>query len=595
LLLALAVAFAYANSLKVEFIYDDYAFVYNNEAIRTFTPLSKFLFSNEAFSQPVNYHVYRPLASFSFAINYAFGSLSPFGYHFVNVLFHTLNVFLLFLVLRKIGFRSGPSFAAAIVFAIHPVHTEAVTWISGRGNVLFLFFFLIAYLLYMKADADDETKRLVLIFGAAAAYGLALLAKEMAMPLPAILFGHDLYFHPERSRRERLRRFWVFVPFILVAIIYVLTRSYVLGKVAQVSYHGGSSYMTFLLMLKAFAIYARLLFIPVDLSLSRHFQHVYSLFDMSVFPSFCIVAVATVTGTITFRRSRHFSFAFFWFAVTMLPVSNIIPVNAIVADRFLYGPSIGFCILIAVWLTAIPKSEAARRLPAAAAIVLVLFFYMALSIGRNNDWADAVRLWSKTAKASPTSFTAFNNLGFEYMRRGRIAESIEAFNKALEIKGDLPEAHLNLATCYSKINNIEMAVHHYNAALPQLDNKAETRHKLGELLERRGSIDQAITQYEQAVTENPGLIEARRRLAVLYSQRDIQRAIDHYSALLEAVPDDADSHYRLGFLYYRQSDMSNAVKALQKSLSVDPGNNLAHELLARIRQSSTPDNKKNSD
>ena len=91
LLLALAVVLAFANSLKVEFIYDDYAFVYNNEAIRTFTPLSKFLFSNEAFSQPVNYHVYRPLASFTFAINYAFGGLNPFGYHLVNLLFHIPN------------------------------------------------------------------------------------------------------------------------------------------------------------------------------------------------------------------------------------------------------------------------------------------------------------------------------------------------------------------------------------------------------------------------------------------------------------------------------------------------------------------------
>ena len=140
-----------------------------------------------------------------------------------------------------------------------------------------------------------------------------------------------------------------------------------------------------------------------------------------------------------------------------------------------------------------------------------------------------------------------------------------------------------------------MAIHHYNAALPQLENKAETHHKIGSLLERRGSIDRAITHYEQAVTENPGLMETRRRLAVLYSQRDTQRAIDLYIALLEAAPDDSDSYYRLGLLYYRQSDMSNAAKALQKSLSVDPGNNLAHELLARIKQSSTPEDKKNSD
>lgn len=96
LLLALAIALAYANSLNARFVYDDYAFVYNNESIRTFSPLSKFLFSPEAFSQPVSYHVYRPLASFTFAVNYALNGLNPSGYHLVNLLFHALNAFLLF-------------------------------------------------------------------------------------------------------------------------------------------------------------------------------------------------------------------------------------------------------------------------------------------------------------------------------------------------------------------------------------------------------------------------------------------------------------------------------------------------------------------
>ncbi len=486
LLLALAVALAYANSLKADFVYDDYAFVFNNEAIRTFTPPSKFLLSPEAFSQPVSYHVYRPLASFTFALNYALGGLEPVGYHLVNLSFHTLNVFLLFLLLQQLGFQRGPSFAGALIFAVHPVHTEAVTWISGRGNVLFLFFFLLAYSLYISAGSRSGFRRLLLFLGAVAAYGVSLLAKEMAIPLPALLFGHDLYFHPEWSPRRRLRQAWMYVPFAVVAVGYVLLRSHVLGRLGQVPYHGGSVYVTFLAMLRAVSIYTKLLFVPVGLSLSRHFQPHHSLFDASVFPSLCLVILMVAAAVAAFRRASYFSFCLYWFAVTMLPVSNIIPVNAIVADRFLYGPSIGFCILLAVCAAGVPNMRQSRRRIAVAGIVAMVFCFMLLAIGRNNDWSDATRLWSKTAKSSPSSYVAFNNLGFEYMKRGRIPEAIDALNRAVELKDDLAEAHVNLARCYAQLGQTNEAILHYKAALAHLQNTAEVRHELETLLERSG-------------------------------------------------------------------------------------------------------------
>ncbi len=596
LLLVLAVGITYANSLSVDFTYDDYAFVKNNEAIRRFGPLSKFLLSPEAFAQPPNDHVYRPLASFSFAVNYAVNGLQPAGYHIANLLFHILNAFLVFLLLRRLGFGDGPSCAGALIFAIHPVHTEAVTWISGRGNVLFLFFFLISYLLYVRigtASAADgsgaekpKRRDVLLVCGALAAYVLSLLAKEMAAPLPVLLFGHDLYFHREWDRGRWVRRFGVYALFVLVALAYVVLRTHVLGKIGQVAYHGGSAYVTFLAMLQAAVIYVQLLFVPVGLSLIRHFQPMHSLFEMSVFPSFCLVVLGIVAGVVGFRRRMWFSFSLFWFAVAMLPVSNIIPVNALVADRFLYGPSIGFCILTAAWMAAAAESSHGKRMFAVTGVSIAAFFFMALSMARNNDWKDSIALWKKATRVSPTSHAAFNNLGLEYMERGRIAEAIEALNEAVRIKDDFPEPHANLGICYTETGDIGMAILHYEKALDVPDHgvSAEIRTRLASLYERKGRIERAIEEYEAALHEEPKLLEAHERLAHIYKTFDTAKAIEHFETIVKLAPNDSAAYYELGLLYYGQEDFSSAKRAIQEHLALNPQNQSARRLLEKIEK-----------
>jgi hypothetical protein len=383
-LLAVAVMLVYANSLSADFVYDDYAFIYNNSAIRTITPLSKFLLSARTFAEPATNHIYRPLASFTFALNYAMNGLNPAAYRLVNVLFHILNAFLVFLVLKRIGFADLPSVAGALIFAVHPVHTEAVTWISGRGNVLFLFFFLLAYLLYAGIDdASNRSNRLLLLVAAVSAYVFSLLAKEMALPLPVVLFGHDLYVRRARDIKKRLK---LYVPFVLAAAAYIALRAHVLGTVEQVQFHGGSAYVTFLAMLRAVVIYLRLLVVPVDMSLSRHFEPLHSLLDPRVLFGLCVFIMLLVAAFALYRRRPMMSFAIFWFAATMAPVSNIIPVNAIVADRFLYGPSIAFCIVAAAGARAIHNWSGGRRKTlAGSAVMMVLCLLMLLTVGRNND------------------------------------------------------------------------------------------------------------------------------------------------------------------------------------------------------------------
>ncbi len=464
-LLALAVVLVYSNSLKAGFVYDDYAFVCNNQAIRTLTPATKFLLSPEAFSEPVSYHVFRPLAAFTFALNYALGGSDPAGYRLINILFHLLNAFLLFLMLKRIGFAELPSLMGALIFAVHPVHTEAVTWISGRGNVLFLFFFLLAYLFYAQIDGAPTPRNRLLYAGALAAYVFSLLAKEMALPLPALLFAHDLYFRHGEGERTLKSRWKGYIPFLIAAIAYVALRAHVLGRTEQVGYHGGSIFATFLVMLWAAVVYVKLLFVPVGLSLSRHFAAVHSLLDVHVISGLVLVAGLIALAIHLFRRAPLISFAIFWFAATMAPVSNIVPLNAIVADRFLYGPSIAFSIILAAAVSSLSLLRKQEKALASAALAGLFCLMMLLSVARNNDWKNPAALWLKTAESSPSSYVAFNNLAIEYMKLGRLPEAVEALQKAAELRQDLPETHVNLARCYEKMGRIDQAEAQYSLAL----------------------------------------------------------------------------------------------------------------------------------
>jgi tetratricopeptide (TPR) repeat protein len=333
-----------------------------------------------------------------------------------------------------------------------------------------------------------------------------------------------------------------------------------------------------------------LLFVPVGLSLFYHFPISKSIFEMSVLPGLCLVVLAVITGVAAFRRSPHISFALFWFAVTMLPVSNIIPMNAVVANRWLYASSIGFCVLIAWCTTHLPREGELRKILTASAVVAVALCYMLLSVGRNNDWRNPMSLWSKTIKSCPTSFVAHNNLGVEYMRRSRMPEAIDEFTRAVRLNPDLVEAQMNLARCYERTGKTDLAIKHYNDALasPLSDYPAQSHFELGRCLERSGRIRQAIKHYEAAVNEKPDFAHAHLRLAAVYKTTDIEQAIEHSEKAVALMPANASACCQLSLLYHQQVDIPKAAEVLRKNLTLNPHNETVRDLLAQIERDAYP-------
>ena len=371
---ALTVA-AYLPTLFGGFVYDDVRFVEENEAIRSLSPGSIVsFFTDPKTVASVGWKgIYRPLRTLDFAVDYVVSGGRPWFFHLRNVLYHALGAILLMLVLRELlgdgkGARRN-AFLGALLFALHPVNTEAVAWITSRGDVLVLVFFLLALFLHLRGRTGLAA--LVLV--------IALLSKESAVVFVGVAVVCDLY------RRARLQFRWYGV-YAGLALCYVVLWKLVMpgpdlmpGHLA--TWWGGSYGANLLTMSQGYLLYLHRMILPVDLLVDYHVPSINHLTPGSAI-SIAVLAIVTVMALRGGRRSR---LALAFFVITLFPVSNLmIKVGIPTAERFLYLPLIGLVILVAPWLSR-------TRLIYA---VFVCFFLLTFS--RTMVWRSIDIFWAAT-------------------------------------------------------------------------------------------------------------------------------------------------------------------------------------------------------
>ncbi|HPM43350.1 MAG TPA: hypothetical protein PLV52_05930, partial [Candidatus Omnitrophota bacterium] len=382
LFLCAAVFIIYSNSLGGEFVYDDEYFIVRNVAIRNLSNIPSFFINpaSIAFSQLAE-DVYRPVAATSYAIDYFLWFYNTFGYHLENLILHGLNAVFLFSLVNLLTGDIFTSFFASVFFACHPVQTEAVSWISGRASVLFLFFYMWAIILYVRSLKD---KRGDFRIWSVLIYTISLFTKEMAVTLPLVLVLYDIHFFGKETFRKKVIRY---LPYVLVTVFYLFVRAFMLKRVSQCGWWGGTPYTNFLSALAVLPEYLRLLFYPATLCAFYPSRIVNSIADPAALSSIALLLTVFASIPFVFKRSRIISFGILWFFITLLPVSNVIPLKALIAERFLYLPSIGFCMILAAILALFHRSK--TKYISAAAIILagsIAISYSVRTMTRNEDW-----------------------------------------------------------------------------------------------------------------------------------------------------------------------------------------------------------------
>ncbi|NLH47408.1 MAG: tetratricopeptide repeat protein [Myxococcales bacterium] len=424
----------YARGAAGPFLYDDIAFVVDNPAAADFS-LALQTFGSPAATSTRDFpkQVYRPLIPPLYALVHAIGGMRPFFFHWLNYLVHAGGAILLFLLLLKLTAARDASFAAAVWWAVHPAHVEAVQWISGLDDVLCPLLLLLTFLLFLSG------RRL----GAGLAYLAALLTKEVAVMAPPLLFV--LAFREAagdgrpRARAAALRTVFYF----LAAGAYVLLRQSLIGLQQDSQYWGHSLAATLLTMSHSFLIYLRLIFFPLSLRINYLFDIVRG-FSPLVLAAAVVLALLAIVMIACARRRFPVSFGIGWFFVFMFPASNVLPILALVGERFLYLPLAGVAMLIA----AVGAGLKTRRRWFALAWCLLIFWLAVGSYQRVGVWLDEEVFWRDILRKEPEILGYRNSLGSYYARQGRFAEAEALFMEVLQKRPADFLAAENLALLY---------------------------------------------------------------------------------------------------------------------------------------------------
>ena len=442
-LLIIITLLAYIKVFNAEFVYDDFGFIVNNKAIQSFTPFSKFFIDPDIFTgsqDGTGGKNWRPVSSLVFSIEYNLFGANSSGFHSVSILLHLVNIILVYFLVRKVTDRYLIAIIASSLWSLHPVLTEAVSWVSNQSSLIFLSFFIVSVLSILKFSDNYQRKYL---FTSYLFFGLSLLSKETALGgIFIIIFIFLIFF----------KKSWRFsLPFVLMSFFYFYARYKVLGTLGDHALRG-SFWENLLLAPVIFIKYLVLTIWPFNMLLDyTNFLLPSGIFDLRVIIG--ILSFITLLTLFYFglRKSLYsFSFGIVWFLAFLLPVSQIIPFQDIIGERFLYAPLVGFFISaisgIDYLLSRIKlKFNLNLNKFALFLVLLIMGVFSVLTFNRNNDWLTSENLWLSVLDVDSKNERALQNISAYYLEKRNSDKLIEFSERLLKINSENRAGRLHLA------------------------------------------------------------------------------------------------------------------------------------------------------
>jgi tetratricopeptide (TPR) repeat protein len=593
---------AYSNSFQAGLVFDNSSVIGQDPRIREATPQNIESILTGGYRYSTNSAgLYRPLTTFSFLLNYAvFGNGSrPSGYHWANLVVHGVNVALAYALSIAVFGETAPAWALAAIWGLHPLLTESVTNIVGRADLLAAFGVLAGLLCYVRAASAAGRRRLAWLAGIAAAQAVGLFSKESAVVLPGIMLVYDLTWFDRTTWRGRAPAYGALaLPFAAFFYLRGQLHLHMLVSFADNPLVNAGFWTARLTAVKVIGNFLWLFLWPARLSADYSFNAL-PLFGWRASnweDAQAIVAIAACLGAallvlILAVRGRRtgkpmlFFLAFFFIAVS--PTSNLIVIiGSIMAERFLYLPSVGLagCVVAAIY--ALGRRNPLRR-PATARVAWAMLGVACLALAartyaRNFDWKDELSLWSSAVNVCPGSAKAHYNLGkaLESLP-GRVPEAIAEYRASLRIDPDHADVHNNLANALSAVpGRLPEAITEYQVAMRMEPDRAEPHNNLANALAKiPGRLTVAIAEYRTALRIRPDSAEVHYNLAnaLLRLPGGFTEAIDEYRAALRIDPGHADAHTNLGNVLARlPGRLPEAIAEYRAALRVAPDSVGAH-------------------
>jgi Tfp pilus assembly protein PilF len=538
----------YANTIGNSFVFDDIHQILNNPWIKDFSHLRE-IFTTQVWAfagRDSNY--YRPLMHVLYAVLYF-----PFGpqawvFHLANVILHGVATLLVFLIASRllairtvgaVGFSPSAALASALIFAAHPIHTEAVAWISSLPDLACTVLFLTSVLLFLRAI--DVSDRWTKYHGLGAVCYLAcVLFKEPGITLPAVIALLDLVTRP----RDRNAKFWASrYGFLFIAgCAYMTLRFFALeGIVPTAADSSPNPSHIISVMGSAVWWYFTLLVAPVHLNVFHTFDSATSLP-----PTAALVGFPLALGIAVWRRSLPWTSALGMFMLPLIPAIYapvLLPgLDNPWAERYVYLSSVGFVIGLGALFDSVADLRAYARRIAPVVLAVVLVVFSIATIRRNDVWKNDLTLWTDAVKKSPNAWAAHSYLGYALFTNGDIDGAIGRYRTAITMKPDFADAHLNLGVALASTGHHEAAVAAYNEAIRLSPRRAMSYANLSVSLAALGYMAQALKEADKAVELDPLCGKAHGARGVSLGNMGLLReAAASFQRAIELDPNDANS------------------------------------------------------
>lgn len=587
--LSLLVTCTYINSVRNDFVFDDLERIKYEPSIRKLENIPGML---NIFERSYRY---RPLRTISYAIDYSLSGLNPLVYHISNLIFHTLCSFLVFLLVRSVTGKGRAGLFASLLFAVHPVQTEAVAYISGRRDLLATLFYLASAWLFVEYRRTARPWRIPLIV---ISIVLGILSKETVLAVPGFFLLYDFMrqLHDEKRVGESRislpytlfctlkKHAFLYLPLIAAAFGVLLFLTLYSPVSQGVGLYGGSIASHLMMISRILAQYFRLILLPYPLR-ADYSYNVLTIPDSFLDGPFIIsfLSLCVVIWLVVYMIKKDFSTGLFmgWFLLNLIPVSQFIPHHELMAEHHLYLPSVGISALTAILLERLLIGSSGARSLVSVVFGLIIIVSSMVSIDRNRDWKDSMTLWTETIRTSPNCARAHYNLGTVCLERGDLDCAVVEFEEAIRIKPGyekynnkiwllFAKTHDNLGLVYNARGKDDLAIEQFKEGLkinfgtntsndPGRQVFANLHNNLGKVYLERMLFDQAELEFRKALRVNPGFRPAHNNLGVLYVSigRD-DLAEKCFISVLQIEPMDEEAFRNLAALYGARSPGAEA-------------------------------------
>jgi protein O-mannosyl-transferase len=598
---------AYADSFHAPFTFDDAINITDNPNIRNIGSLIEPWYSHKSFPYANRY-----IGMLTFALNYRLHGSDVAGYHIVNFCVHVINallVYLLVLYTFRTPFLARSTlkdhagviaFFSGLFFVVHPLQTQAVTYIVQRLTSLATLFYLLSVVLYVKWRLAQQTagheeqgrekktgnlKHFWFLFSIISAV-LAMRTKEIAFTLPFIIALYEVLFFGGSMRKRML----YIIPILITMVIIPLTLLHYhthelfgdfignLNKATRVQ--TSIPRLDYLLTeFRVIVTYLRLFVFPINQNLDYEYPIYHSLFNPQVFLSLLLLlCIGSLATYLLFRdrnksvHARIISFGIFWFFITLSVESSIVPIIDVIYEHRMYLPSVGLCIAATgglFWATDTMKGRWAAIEKVAAGVLVSLAVILAgMTYMRNQVWQDRISLWEDVVRKSPAKTRPHYNLGTVYLEKSFTAgPAAQDRTAAGSESGNAPQ-HDNE---YIRSVYVDKAIEQFRIALKLDPKHAGALNNLGNAYMTKGIFDKAIEYYQAALELNPDNADAIGNMGNIYLHRGLtDKAIDRYLTVVKLKPDNPDIHFNLGIAYLKRQENSNALREFQTALQLNP-------------------------